>query len=71
MIDEGELRERFPEILWDQPVPVSVVGASIYRHACRYCIAMYGLVGTEVTKSAYVFHTREEALEHIGKIHHD
>ena len=29
MIDEGELRSRFPEIPWDQPVDVQVLGPSM------------------------------------------
>ena len=71
MIDEGTLRERFPEIPWDQPVKVSVIGFGPGRWVCRYCIALHGLRGDEINDSAFVFDTREETLDHIERDHHD
>jgi hypothetical protein len=72
MIDEGILRERFPEIPWDQPVQVSV-----FRHprvwVCRYCIAQHGLRAEGVINEriAFSYHSREQALNHIEAVHHD
>jgi hypothetical protein len=74
MIDEGELRQRFPEIPWDQPVRLVVTGGegtSYYGWACRYCIATHGLRASDAPSSEYVFQTREDALDHVEKVHHD
>ena len=81
MIDEGELRSRFPEIPWDQPVSVSVLpewgaesGSPLRRWVCRYCIAMRGISAQELLhgKSEYMAHqTRDDALDHIEMTHHD
>lgn len=71
MIDEGELKVRYPEIPWDQPVSVSVIGFGPSRFVCRYCIAMHGLRGDQINDSEFVFPTREETLDHIDAAHHD
>ena len=79
MIDEGSLRERFPEILWDQPVLVKVaVGpesplASVQRWCCRYCIAAQGMKGADVLTGSvpFAYVIRDEALDHIEREHHD
>jgi hypothetical protein len=80
VIDEGELRRRFPEIPWDQPVTVTVaqqfptfVPTETYSFwACRYCIAMKGLKAQDALKGrANVYMTRDEALDHVEQAHHD
>lgn len=64
-LDEGSLRERFPEIPWDQPVEVHVLGptmeiervedlvtargAAITRWVCRYCISLHGVKAQDIT----------------------
>jgi hypothetical protein len=73
MIDEGTLRERFPEIPWDQPVIVRVkVGVEVDRFVCRYCICMEnGLRSLLHGIVPFGFFTRVEALDHIEREHHD
>ena len=71
MIDEGELRRRFPEIAWDQPVAVNVACSSRNYHVCRYCIAMHGLRAEEIGNVEFAFSTRARALDHIESAHHD
>lgn len=58
MLDEGTLRERFPEIPWDQPQEVTVLKEDVldtpgnflmFEHGyekfwvCRYCVSLYGV----------------------------
>lgn len=72
MIDELELRSRYPEIPWDQPVLVSVTG--LHRWVCRYCIAMHGLKAQDIVQKRepeFVYHDRADALAHIDNEHHD
>jgi hypothetical protein len=69
MIAESQLRLLFPEIPWDQPVPVKVGGFPPVW-VCRYCIARHGLRAVEIEEVAYSFHDRAEALDHIGQVHH-
>lgn len=71
MIDEGELRHRFPEIPWDQPVRVTVIGYGPGRWVCRYCIARHGLRGEEIDQLPWAYETRAAALDHIEGEHHD
>jgi hypothetical protein len=75
-MDEGTLRERFPEIPWDQPVLITVEGyVSSHSHwVCRYCIAIHGvkaidLIQERVPEMAYAL--RRLALDHIEREHHD
>lgn len=43
MIDEGELRRRFPEIPWDQPVEVRILGTQApLRHEGKDVIVVGG-----------------------------
>jgi len=71
MLDEGTLRERFPEIPWDQPV--ELVLSRDYNHdviwVCRYCVALDTL-GSPVF-AAVLYNSRQEALDHIEREHHD
>jgi hypothetical protein len=71
VIDEGELRRRFPEIPWDQPVPIVVAGYGGF-HACRYCIAIKGLKAHDmIHANANAWRSRQEALDHIDAVHHE
>jgi hypothetical protein len=79
VIDEGALREEFPEIPWDQPVEVHVVndraaGNDFYGWCCRYCIAMHGLKAQDIIYGRVpeqVFDSRDRVLDHIEAAHHD
>lgn len=70
-MDEGTLRERFPEIPWDQPV--ELVLSRSHRHdviwVCRYCVALDALGSPAF--AAVPYNVRDEALEHIDRAHHD
>ncbi len=44
---EAELRRSYPEIKWDEPLPVTVPGVG-RGLACRICIALQGLTGRDV-----------------------
>jgi hypothetical protein len=74
-VNEGELRSRYPEIPWDQPVHVSVLDhEDLQTWVCRYCIALHGLKAQDIIHSALpdmAFASREDALEHIDRAHHD
>jgi len=64
VIDEGTLRERFPEIPWDQPQEVSVLAEQavevpegttfLTSHGyesfwvCRYCVSLYGVKASDL-----------------------
>jgi hypothetical protein len=70
-MDEGTLRERFPEIPWDQPVDIQVLRptsefesegnvlvvspATITRWVCRYCIAMRGVKAADLLANTVAF----------------
>jgi hypothetical protein len=79
LIDEGTLRERFPEIAWDQPVAVTILGAEELPDdealfwVCRYCIAMKGLRAQDARAGTaeHVFSLRAACLDHIERVHHD
>jgi hypothetical protein len=70
MLDEGALRERFPEIPWDQPVEIHVLavttigrtedtideeGRSFSRWVCRFCIATKGVKGVDLVDGRVPF----------------
>jgi len=78
VIDEGALRERFPEIPWDQPQEVSVFKPkpnAMPEHfwVCRYCVSLYGVKASDLLdhRVPYAFQAREHALDHIEREHHD
>lgn len=78
MLDEGTLRERFPEIAWDQPVQLLVpkglhTPEVLERWGCRYCIALYGLKAQDIIQSSstFVFVRRRDCLDHIEAAHHE
>lgn len=72
MLDEGTLRERFPEIPWDQPVQVHVTTIASYW-CCRYCIALEGVSARNLIRGnvPFAFPTRDACLDHIEEGHHD
>jgi hypothetical protein len=80
-LDEGTLRERFPEIPWAQPVLVTVAlsmddlsgAGTIERYCCRYCITLDGLSALQLIRGnvPFAFVEREHCLDHIEERHHD
>jgi hypothetical protein len=49
VVTEQELRDLQPEIAWDEPVPICLLGYEDNPHyGCRYCIAQHGLKGWQV-----------------------
>lgn len=74
-MDEGELRNRYSEIPWDQPVLVTIAGRSFFQlWTCRYCVALHGLKAQDVIQHRapeFVYHSRTDALDHIENVHHD
>jgi hypothetical protein len=73
VIDEGTLRERFPEIPWDQPVPLTILGDERRWYACRYCIALHGMRAADVLagENSFTFLGKQPAFAHIEMEHHD
>ena len=78
MIDELTLRERFPEIPWDQPVEVFVSGDPLPTKypsywCCRYCIALEGLSARQLIRGnvPFGFDERAHCLDHIEERHHE
>ena len=71
--DEGELRRRYPEIPWDQPVRIKVLAGSPGWWVCRVCIALHGLKASELETGGlpFAFMTRRLALDHIEMAHHE
>jgi hypothetical protein len=61
---DAELRERFTEVPWDEPITISSGGP--YRIACRLCIARFGLRGDQVDD---LYQTREEWEKHMTQFH--
>lgn len=72
MIDEGTLRKDYPFIAWDQPAEITISGFGEF-FACRYCIALYGVKGQDIVDgtSNIAWGFRDDALEHIERVHHD
>jgi hypothetical protein len=76
-VTEADLRTRFPEIPWDEPIDVHVVGErkageDFYGWTCRYCVAILGLKAQDIIHDRareQVFATRDEALAHIEREH--
>jgi hypothetical protein len=75
VLDESTLRERFPEIPWDQPMMVTFSGrrgtepaqTSFLIFTCRYCAAL----AWHSANFTVGFWDREQALDHIEREHHD
>lgn len=71
-MSEGALRERFPEIPWDQPVEVHVSTVASFW-CCRVCIALEGVSAQNLIRGnvPFAFEKREHCLDHIEESHHD
>src|SRR5260370_34090 len=60
MSREAELVERFPEIDWREPIPLTVIG-ECKGFGCRFCIAIYGYKPAENQMRAGVEKAAERA----------
>lgn len=60
-----ELVERYPEIHWYEPVIIQHTSGGTF-FACRICIALYGVKGSDMTG---VPETPEEWIEHMAVVH--
>lgn len=69
MSTESDLRHRYPEIDWDEPVAVRVVGYEDVFWVCRLCIALNGLRAERIASTHFAFRQREHALRHIEGTH--
>jgi hypothetical protein len=65
----ADLRQRYPEIAWDEPVRVFVAGTLGHsgRWVCRICIATEGLKAKDVDSLSYAFETKAQAEKHIRR----
>jgi hypothetical protein len=62
-----ELRQKYPEIAWDEPVRITV-GTDAYW-TCRICIALNGLRAAEIARTPFAFTHRSTAEGHILQEH--
>lgn len=67
-MSDASLREHFPEVTWDEPLLVSVMGHES-RWVCRYCIAQRGLKADRIERTPFAFLSRNQATEHIERKH--
>lgn len=67
---DAELREQFPEIAWDEPVEITVLGG-LKGWACRYCIAHAGLAAQDIRNGTTLgfFEFATGALVHLIEQH--
>jgi hypothetical protein len=67
---DSELRDAYPAIDWDEPLPVTVLDG-LKGFACRYCIAQLGLSAREIAEgNAIAFYVYEtECRLHLIKAH--
>lgn len=69
MTDE-ELRERFPGIVWEMPLKITVVspqtGKPVVSYFCRYCIAHNGVAGREVLSKQLSY---GDVIAHLDQEH--
>lgn len=61
------LKNRFPDIPWMEPIPISHPGFVFKGLGCRICIAWFGIEGEKV-KELPVF--PEGHLKHLRDYHH-
>jgi hypothetical protein len=66
MTTDAELREFFPEIEWDEPAMISLVGEEEQHFGCRLCVGRFGLKGQDVGQLPT---TREEWQKHQDEFH--
>lgn len=62
------LRGRYPQLHWDDPVPVTVAGVGDF-YVCRYCIARHGLRASAIKETPFAYDTVDLALAHIDAFH--
>lgn len=66
----AEYLERvFPAIRWRAPVKIRVLGDDQQHHACRICIARYGLKAAEAGRLPFVYRTEAECRQHVREQH--
>ncbi len=63
---EQRLVDRYPEIDWTTPQPVTVLGW-LTRLTCRYCTALNGLKARELDRVG--FSTLEDWRAHVDREH--
>jgi hypothetical protein len=63
---ERELERVYPEIEWREPVEVRRFGERRQHFACRFCIAIKGLKGEQISALAT---DRAAVLAHIQQEH--
>jgi hypothetical protein len=56
-----------PIVPWSEPIQV-VAEARVW-HACRICIALYGLMAARIAEAPYAFETREACRRHLKEAH--
>lgn len=68
ILTDEQLREAYPQIPWEKPMPVTVVGMQQEgdRYVCRYCVAQKGLRASDMPKRGMM---REECIDHIRQAH--
>lgn len=64
-VSAQELRDRYPEIEWDEPVRVTV-GSIGQWWVCRVCIAQYGLKASEIDVTPFAFVQERDAIKHVS-----
>jgi hypothetical protein len=68
-------RESFPEIPWDDPIPVTVIredGSPLSVLACRICIADVGLKAQDIihgVEGLAIFEKPDDFIEHLAVEH--
>lgn len=62
---DQELRDKFPEIRWDEPFKVTIAGRGT-TYLCRYCIAHEGLKASEAFDKGGILQKIEN---HIAREH--
>ncbi len=64
-MNEADLERLYPSIPWREPLPVTVEGVSGFL-ACRLCIGLYGMTGSEAVRMPK---TMEEFKKHLAEKH--
>ncbi len=60
-LEPNTFEQRFPDIDWRKPLPVTVIGREI-GYACRICVGLHGLRGDDK-----LFATAEACQAHINQ----
>jgi len=64
-MDEKTLMEKFPNVGWNQPVNIAVLGVGSGL-GCRICIALHGFNGQD---AGSLLQTKEEFQKHLLEVH--